>query len=117
MQPWAFDALTVSTTATLIEIIGFVASIISRKSFLSATLAFHGGGVPGGTGTGAITHTEPTGIVSILIPPSTPATDMRMITMTRVMSRSAMVTNIDVKIGSEKVRSITRQNTKMTVSG
>src|SRR5947208_13870303 len=99
MQPSAFDALTVSMTATLIEIIGFVASTVSRKSSLSATSAFHGGGVHGGTGTGATTHTDPTDILNIRIRPSTPATDMGMETMPMVMGRPAMVTNMPTPMG------------------
>src|SRR5438132_5733443 len=115
MQPSAFDALTVSMTATLIEIIGFVASTVSRKSFLSATSAFHGGGVHGGTGTGAITHTEPTGILSIRIPPSTPATDMSMVTMAMVMGRPAMVINIAIHMGVTTAAITAARTTKMTM--
>src|SRR5438552_16879019 len=99
MQPSASDALTVSMTATLIEIIGFVASTVSRKSSLSATSAFHGGGVHGGTGTGATTHTDLTDILNIRIRPSTPATEMSMETMPMVMGRPAMVTNITSPMG------------------
>src|SRR5438045_8923608 len=52
--------------------IGFVASGISTKSSLSATSAFHGGGVLGRAGTGATTHTGLTDILILLIRPSTP---------------------------------------------
>ena len=61
--------------------IGFVASTVSIKSSLSATSAFHGGGVLGGAGTRTTTHTDPTNILSILIRPTTPATDTGMVTM------------------------------------
>src|SRR5439155_24720742 len=58
-----FVASTVSMTATSIEMIDFIASTISTKSALSATSAFHGGGVGagvlGGAGTG-VTHTDTT---------------------------------------------------------
>src|SRR2546427_13060210 len=58
-----FVASTVSMTATSIEMIDFIASTISTKSSLSATSAFHGGGVGagvlGGAGTG-VTHTDTT---------------------------------------------------------
>src|SRR5215471_13731729 len=56
--------------------IGFIASAVSIKSSLLATLGFHGGGVLGGVGTRATTHTDPTNILNILIRPTTPATDM-----------------------------------------
>src|SRR5207244_2906108 len=56
-----------TTMETLIEIISFVASSISTKSFLSATSLLHGGGVLGGAGTGTTTHTNPTDILSIRI--------------------------------------------------
>ena len=61
--------------------IGFVASTISIKSSLSAISAFHGGGGLRGAGTGATTHTDRTHILSILIRPTTPATDTGMVTM------------------------------------
>src|SRR6266487_4501789 len=108
MQPWAFDALTVSTTATLIEMIGFVASSISTKSFLSATSAFHGGGVLGGTGTGATTHTDPTDILSIRIRPCTPATDMTIVTM-------AMVTDMATHLGVTTAAITAARTTEMTM--
>src|SRR6266700_2298380 len=100
MQPWAFDALTVSTTATLIEIIGFVASSISTKSFLSASSAFHGGGVLGGAGTGATIHTDPTDILSIPIRPR-PATITDMATRLRVTTAAitaARITEMTMKV-------------------
>src|SRR5438132_13593904 len=116
MQPSAFDALTVSTTATLIEIFGFVASSISTKSFLSATSAFHGGGVLGGPGTGATTHTDPTDILNIRIRPSTPATDMSMETMPMVMGRPAMVTNITTPMGVITSAITADRSTKMKMN-
>src|SRR5881396_691216 len=115
MQPWAFDALTVSTTATLIEMIGFVASSISTKSFLSATSAFHGGGVLGGTGTGATTHTNPTDILSIPIRPSIPATDMTMVTMAIVTGHPAMVTDMTTHLGVTTAAITAARTTKMTM--
>src|SRR5882724_10296852 len=75
-------------TATLIEMIGFVASTDSRKSSLSATTAFHGGWVLGGAGTGA-THTDP-------IRPTTPATDT--VTMAMVMGRPAIITDMATRL-------------------
>ena len=66
--------------------IGFVASTISIKSSLSAISAFHGGGGLRGAGTGATTHTDPTNILSILIRPTTPATDTGMVTMAMAMA-------------------------------
>ena len=66
--------------------IGFVASTISIKSSLLATSAFHGGGVLGGVGTRATTHTHPTNILNILIRPTTPATDTGMVTMAMAMA-------------------------------
>src|SRR5262245_52838116 len=78
--------------ATLLGMIGFVASTVSIKSSLSATSDFHGGGVPGGVGTGATTHTDPTSILNILIRPTpAPATDTGMVTM-------AMVTDIATRL-------------------
>ena len=65
----------------MIEAIDFVASTISIKSSLLATLGFHGGGVFGGVGTRATSHTDPTNILNILIRPTTPATDTGMVTM------------------------------------
>src|SRR5262249_44319426 len=65
--------------------IGFVASTVSIKSSLSATSAFHGGGVLGGVGTAGTTHTDPTNILNILIRPTTPATDTGMVTLAMVM--------------------------------
>src|SRR2546428_13940412 len=58
-----FVASTVSMTATSIEMIDFIASTISTKSSLSATSAFHGGGVGAGALRGAgtgVTHTDTT---------------------------------------------------------
>src|SRR5207237_7048596 len=115
MQPSTFDALTVSMTATLIEIIGFVASTVSRKSSLSATSAFHGGGVHGGTGTGATTHTDPTDILSIRIPHSTPATDMTMVTMATVTGHPAMVTDIATHMEVTTAAIETAHTTKKTM--
>src|SRR5438132_8655634 len=115
MQPSAFDALTVSMTATLIEIIGFVASTVSRKSSLSATSAFHGGGVHGGTGTGATTHTDPTDILSIRIPHSTPATDMTMVTMATVTGHPAMVTDMTTHLGVTTAASPAARTTNLTM--
>src|SRR3989440_4483805 len=93
---------------TLIEIIGFVASSISTKSFLSATSAFHGGGVLGGVGTGATTHTDPTDILIILIRPTTPATDTGMVTM-------AMVTDMATRLGVTTAAITAARTTKMTM--
>src|SRR5437867_8324578 len=93
--------------------IGFVASTVSRKSSLSATSAFHGGGVPGGAGTGATTHTDPTDILIIPIRPSTPATDMSMVTMAMVMSRPAMVTDMTTRMGVTTVAITAARTTKM----
>src|SRR5215208_7575397 len=76
--------------ATLIEVIGFVASTVSIKSSLSATSAFHGGGVPRGTGTGATIHTEPEP-TNTLIRPSTLATDLSIVIMAMVMDRPALI--------------------------
>ena len=70
--------------ATLIEMIGFVASTVLIKSSLSATSALDGGGVLGGVGTGATTHTNRTNILNILIRPTIPATDTGMVTMAMV---------------------------------
>src|SRR6266487_569965 len=113
MQPSAFDALTVSTMETLIEIIGFVASSISTKSFLSATSAFHGGVVLGVTG--ATTHTDPTDILSIRIRPSTPATDMTMVTMAMVTGHPAMVTDMTTHWGVTTAVITAARTTKMTM--
>src|SRR5947208_14323264 len=115
MQPSAFDALTRSMPATFIEIIGFVASTVSRKSSLSATSAFHGGGVHGGTGTGATTHTDPTDILSIRIPHSTPATDMTMVTMATVTGHPAMVTDMTTHMGVTTAAITAARTTKMTM--
>src|SRR5438552_18600027 len=115
MQPSASDALTVSMTATLIEIIGFVASTVSRKSSLSATSAFHGGGVHGGTGTGATTHTDPTDILSIRIRPSTPATDMTMVTMAMVTGHPVMVTDMITHLGVTTAAITAARPTKITI--
>src|SRR5437867_7386709 len=93
--------------------IGFVASTVSRKSSLSATSAFHGGGVPGGAGTGATTHTDPTDILIIPIRPSTPATDMSMVAM--AMVRPAMVTNITIHLGVTTAAITPARTTKMTM--
>src|SRR6266436_4718741 len=79
--------------------IGFGASTVSIKSFLSATSAFHGGGVLGGAGTGATTHTDPTDILNILIRPTTPATDTGMATMALVLGRLAMITDMATRLG------------------
>src|SRR5436190_15138232 len=95
--------------------IGFVASTVSRKSSLSATSAFHGGGVPGGTGTGATIHTDPTDILIILIRPSTPATDSGMVAMAMVMSHPAMVTNIATHLGVTTAAITAARTTKMTM--
>src|ERR1700745_1498195 len=99
----------------LIEMIGFVASGISTKSSLSATSAFHGGGVLGGAGTGAITHTDPTDILIIPIRPSTPATDTNMVTKAMVMGRQAMVTYIATRMGVTTAAITTARTTKMTM--
>src|SRR2546428_11799668 len=95
--------------------IGFVASTVSRKSSLSATSAFHGGGVHGGTGTGATTHTDPTDILSIRIPPSTPATDMSMVTMAMVMGHPAMVTDMTTLLGVTTAAITAARTTKTTM--
>src|SRR5437867_9436880 len=92
--------------------IGFVASTVSRKSSLSATSAFHGG-VPGGAGTGATTHMDPTDILIIPIRPSTPATDMSTVAM--VMGRPAMVTNIATHMGVTTGAITAARTTKMTM--
>src|SRR5206468_7089303 len=113
IQPWAFDALSVSTASTLVEMIGFVASTVSRKSSLSATSAFQGGGVPGGTGTGATTHTDPTDILIIPIRPSAPATDMSMVAM--AMVPPGMVTNIATHLGVTTAPITAARTTKMTM--
>ena len=79
---------------TLIEMIGLVASSISTKSSLSAAAsAVHGGGVLGGAGTGATTHTEPMDILIIRTRPTTPATDM-------VMGRPAIITDMSTRLVS-----------------
>src|SRR5205823_10070057 len=87
--------------------IGFVASTVSIKSSLSATSAFHGGGVLGGAGTGATSHTDPTDILIILIRPTTPATDMGMVTM-------AMVTHMATRLGVTTAAITAARTTKMT---
>src|SRR5215471_16729887 len=77
--------------------IGFIASAVSIKSSLSATSDFHGGGVPGGVGMGATTHTDPTNILNILIRPTTPATDTGMLiiaTVTDTATRLRVITAI-----------------------
>src|SRR5207253_832124 len=99
---------------TLIEIISFVASSISTKSFLSATSLLHGGGVLGGAGTGA-TQTDPTNILSIRIPPSTPATDMSMVTMAMVMGHPAMVTDMTTLLGVTTAAITAARTTKTTM--
>src|SRR5258705_10822074 len=88
--------------------IGFVASGISTKSSLSATSAFHGGGVLGRAGTGVTIHTDPTDILIILIRPSTPATDTSMVT-------KAMVTYIATRMGVTMAAITTVRTTKMTM--
>src|SRR5947208_3071422 len=98
---------------TLIEIISFVASSISTKSFLSATSLLHGGGVLGGAGTGTTTHTNPTDILSIRIPPSTPATDMSMVTI--AMGHPAMVTNMTTLLGVTTAAITAARTTKTTM--
>src|SRR5438132_10806386 len=95
--------------------IGFVASTVSRKSSLSATSAFHGGGVLGGAGTGATTHTDPTDILIIRIRPCTPATDTGMVTMVMVMGRPAMVTDIATHMGVTTASITAARTTKMTM--
>src|SRR5437773_3318271 len=94
--------------------VGFVASTVSRKSSLSATSAFHGGGVPGGTGTGATTHTDPD-ILIIPIRPSIPATDMSTVAMATAMVRPAMVTNIATHLGVTTAAITAARTTKMTM--
>src|SRR4029450_11471781 len=100
---------------TLIETIDFVALSISTKSSLSATSPLHGGGVPGGVGTGATTHTDPPDFLSIRIPPSTPATDMSMLTMAMVMGRPAMVTDMTTRMGVTTAAITPARITKMTM--
>src|SRR5260370_4278755 len=95
--------------------IGFVASIVSRKSSLSATSAFLGGGGPGGTGTGATTHTDPTDILIIPIRPSSPATDMSMVTMAMVIGRPATATNIAIHLGVTTGAITAARTTQMTM--
>jgi len=65
-------------------------------------------GVPGGVGTGATTHTDPTSILNILIRPTpAPATDAGMVTM-------AMVTDIATRL--PVITAITAaRTTKMTM--
>ena len=104
-----FAASTVSMTVTSIEMINFIASTISIKPTLSATSAFHGGGVGagvlggggagvlGGAGTG-VTHTDPTDILIIPIRPTTPATDTGMVTMAMMMGRPAMIPDIATRL-------------------
>src|SRR5215831_9629008 len=102
-----FVASTVSMTVTSIEMINFIASTISTKSSLSATSAFHGGGVGvlGGDGAGVlcgartgVTHTDPTDILIIPIRPTTPATDTGMLTMAMMMGRPAMITDMAIRL-------------------
>src|ERR1700745_4109489 len=100
---------------TSIETIGFVASSISTKSSLSATSPLHGGGVLGGAGTGATTHTDPTDILIIPIHPSIPATDTGMVTIAMVMSRPAMVTDIATRMGVTTAAITAARTTKMTM--
>src|SRR5437879_12996468 len=95
--------------------IGFVASGISTKSSLSATSAFHGGGVLGRAGTGATTHTDPTDILIILIRPSTPATDTSMVTKAMVMGRATMVKYIATSMGVTRAASTTAAPTQITM--
>jgi hypothetical protein len=85
-----------------------------KESSLSASSAFHGGGVLGGAGTGATTHMDPTGILSIRTP-STPATDIRTVTMAMVMSRPAMVTYIATRMGVTTAAITAALTTKMTM--
>src|SRR5215831_6468229 len=88
--------------------IGFVASTVSMKSSSSATSAFDGGGVLGGAGTGATTHTDPTNILSILIRPTTPGTDTGMVTM-------AMATDIPTRLRVTTAAITAARTMKMTV--
>src|SRR5882724_1501393 len=100
---------------TLIKMIGFVASSISTKSFLSATSLLHGGGVLGGAGTRA-THTYPMDILSIHhLPPSTPATDISMVTMAMVMGHPAMVTSMTTLLGVTTAAITPARTTKTTM--
>src|SRR5947208_6264040 len=79
------------------------------------TSGFHGGGVPGGTGTGGTTHTDPTDILISPIRPSTPATDTSMVTMAMVMGRPAMVINIATRMGVTTPPITAARTTKMTM--
>jgi len=90
------------------RMIGFGASTVSIKSFLSATSAFHGGGVLGGVGTGATTHTDPTNILNILIRPTT---RLRI----RVMVTMAMVTYTATRLGVITAAITAARTTKMTM--
>src|SRR5437899_7459285 len=88
--------------------IGFGASTVSIKSSLSATSAFHGGGVLGGVGTGATSHTDPTNILNILIRPTTPATDTGMVTM-------ALITAMPIHLCCTTAAMTAARTTKMPV--
>ena len=121
-------ASTVSMTVTSIEMINFIASTISTKSSLSATSAFHGGGVGvgagvlggggagvlGGAGTG-VTHPDPTDILIIPIPPTTPATDTGMVTMAMMMGRPAMITDMATRLGVTPAAITAARTKEMTI--
>src|SRR5437667_487840 len=96
-------------TGTLIEMIDFIASTISTKSSLSATSAYHGGGIGvgvlGGAGTAA-THMDPT---------TTPATDTGMVTMAMVMGRPAMITGMATRPGVTTAAITAARTTEMTM--
>src|SRR5262249_17889115 len=93
--------------------IGFVASSISTKSSLSAASPLHGGGVLCGAGTGATTHTDPTGILIIPIHPSTPATDTGIVNI--AMGPTAMVTYIATRMGVTTAAITAARTTEMTM--
>jgi hypothetical protein len=71
----------------------------------------HGGGVLGGAGTGA-THTDPT---DIPIRPTTPATDMGMVTMAMVIRRPAMITDMSTRLGVTTAAITAARTTEMTM--
>src|SRR5262249_10959314 len=95
--------------------IGFVGSSISTKSSLSAASPLPGGGVLGGAGIGATTHTDSQDNLIIPIHRSTAAMDTGMVTMAMVMSRPAMVTYIATRTGVTTAAITAARATKMTM--